>query len=235
MTQPQNANLILLRHGQSIWNLENRFTGWTDVDLTERGIREAQAAGQTLQSNGFEFDIAYTSVLKRAIHTLWLVLKNTDLMWIPVVRHWRLNERHYGTLQGLNKKKTIEIHGTEQIHIWRRSFSVSPPSLQDDDPRHPRFDRRYTALDPHLLPASESLADTTSRLLPFWQDRIAADLRAGKKVLVVLHGNSMRSLVKILDAISDNEISEVEIPTGLLIAYTMDQELNVNSKRILGR
>lgn len=233
MERIKDANLILVRHGESIWNRENRFTGWSDVDLTEQGIQEAHAAGKILSRYQIEFDVAHTSVLKRAIHTLWLILKETDLMWIPVVRNWRLNERHYGALQGMNKQQTANVYGAEQVHLWRRSYTVVPPALDSDDRRHPKFDRRYADLDPHLLPAAESLENTNARFLPFWQDRIAVKLRAGKKVLVVLHGNSMRGSVKTLEGIRDDDISHVEIPTGRPYVYTLDKDLNLVSKQVL--
>ncbi len=233
MVQAGQVSLVLVRHGQSVWNRDNRFTGWTDVGLTEEGIEEAQRAVQVLTQNGYGFDIAYTSVLKRAIHTLWLILEGMDLLWVPVKKHWRLNERHYGALQGLNKQETAERHGAEQVHIWRRSYDVSPPALDFNDKRHPRFDPRYANFDSRLLPATESLADTLSRFLPYWQDQVAVDLRAGKNVLISAHGNSLRALVKMLDDISDEEIPKMEIPTGIPIVYILDHDLNVISKEIL--
>ena len=206
------GKLVLCRHGQSDWNLKNLFTGWTDVDLTEQGIAEAQAAGRLLKELGYEFDIAYTSVLKRAIRTLWLVLDEMDRMWIPVVRDWRLNERHYGALQGLNKAETAAKYGDEQVHIWRRSYDIPPPELDASDERHPSHDARYAGIA--NLPATESLATTLERVLPCWNDVIAPDLKAGKNVLIAAHGNSLRALVKMLDDVSNEEITGFNIPTG---------------------
>jgi 2,3-bisphosphoglycerate-dependent phosphoglycerate mutase len=217
--------LVLLRHGQSLWNLENRFTGWTDVDLSEKGIREAHDAGKLLRSEGYIFDMAYTSFLKRAIRTLWIVLDNMDLMWIPVEKSWRLNERHYGALQGLSKQVTADKYGIEQVHIWRRSYDVSPPSLTDDDPRHPKYDPRYAQLRETELPKTESLKDTLNRTLPYWNDKIAQTLHHGKKVLVSAHGNSLRAIVKYLDSISENDITELNIPTGIPLVYELDENL----------
>ena len=218
MTQPRDENvsgkLILIRHGQSIWNVENLFTGWHDVDLSGLGRAEAAQAGRELQAEGLAPAIAFTSVLKRAIRTLWIILDATDRMWTPVIRDWRLNERHYGALQGLNKAQTVERHGEAQVKIWRRSYDIPPPALTLDDPRHPRFDTRYAGVDPRLLPATESLKDTLARVQPFWQTRIAPELSAGKDVLVVAHGNSLRALVKMLDAMPESEIVEFNIPTG---------------------
>lgn len=226
--------LVLLRHGQSLWNLENRFTGWSDVDLSEKGIREAHDAGKLLKSEGYIFDIAYTSFLKRAIRTLWIVLDNMDLMWIRVEKSWRLNERHYGALQGLNKKATAEKHGVEQVHIWRRSYDISPPPLADDDPRHPRYDARYTQLRETELPKTESLKDTLNRTLPFWHNNIARNLHLGKKVLVSAHGNSLRAIVKYLDSISDNDITGLNIPTGIPLVYELDENLQPITHYYLG-
>ena len=226
--------LVLLRHGQSAWNLENRFTGWTDVDLTEQGVAESHHAGQALAASGFEFDIAFTSVLKRAIRTLWIVLDELDLLWVPVVRHWRLNERHYGALQGLNKAETAQQYGSEQVYLWRRSFVVPPPALGLGDPRHPRFDRRYRCVDGALLPATESLADTLERVMPYWYEVIAPQLQQGAKVLVVAHGNSLRALVKHLDRVSDEDISELNIPTGIPLVYELDESLRVLNRQYLG-
>ena len=222
--------LVLLRHGESVWNKENRFTGWTDVDLSERGTAEAERAGQTLGEAGFDFDVCYTSVLKRAIRTLWIVLDRMDRMWLPVVRDWRLNERHYGALQGLNKAEMAERHGEEQVRVWRRSYAIPPPALAPDDPRHPRHDRRYAAVDPAELPGSESLADTVRRFLPSWNGIISADVRAGRRVLIAAHGNSLRALVKHLDGMSDDDVVGLNIPTGIPLVYTLDAEL-----RPLGR
>lgn len=217
--------LVLLRHGESIWNKENRFTGWTDVGLSERGEQEAKQAGQLLRDRGFTFDIAFTSVLKRAIKTLWIVLEEMDLMWIPIHNSWRLNERHYGALQGLNKAETAAKHGMEQTQIWRRSYDVPPPPLTLDDPRHPRFDPRYREVSLEELPATESLKDTVQRFLPYWQQYIAPAILAGKQVLIVAHGNSLRALVKYLDSISDQEIIGLNIPTGIPLVYELTDDL----------
>jgi 2,3-bisphosphoglycerate-dependent phosphoglycerate mutase len=227
-------NLVLIRHGQSAWNLENRFTGWTDVDITDTGREEAHRAGQQLLAEKFEFDYVFTSVLKRAIRTMWIVLDEMDAMWLPVERAWELNERHYGALQGLNKAETAEKYGNEQVHIWRRSFATPPPELTLDDPRHPRFDRRYAHVDPSKLPATESLKITLDRVMPFWEANIAPRLKTGEKVLVVAHGNSLRALVKYLDNISDEDITELNIPTGIPLAYSLDADFNVLSRRYLG-
>jgi 2,3-bisphosphoglycerate-dependent phosphoglycerate mutase len=216
------GKLVLLRHGQSTWNLENLFTGWTDVDLTAQGREEARAAGQLLLGRGFEFDIAFTSVLKRAIRTLWILMDEMDRMWIPVERDWRLNERHYGALQGLDKAETTAKFGVEQVKIWRRSYDVPPSPLAADDPRHPKFDPRYRGIRPSVLPATESLKDTLVRVVPCWQERIAPALAAGADVLVVAHGNSLRALVKMLEGMSDSAIVEFNIPTGVPIYYELD-------------
>ncbi len=216
--------LVLLRHGESTWNKENRFTGWTDVGLTAQGVREAEEAGRLLLAEGFGFDVSYTSVLKRAIKTLWIVLEEMDLMWIPVHRSWRLNERHYGALQGLNKAETARKHGEEQVHIWRRSYDVRPPPLDPDDPRHPRFDPRYAELSPEELPRTECLKDTVERFLPYWHQEIAPVVRRGKRVLVSAHGNSLRALVKYLDDVSDEEIPKLNIPTGIPLVYELQDE-----------
>jgi 2,3-bisphosphoglycerate-dependent phosphoglycerate mutase len=226
--------LVLLRHGESAWNLENRFTGWTDVDLTEQGIREAHEAGRLLKEGGFVFDVAYTSVLKRAIRTLWIALDEMDLMWIPVVRSWRLNERHYGALQGLNKKDTAEKFGMEQVHIWRRSYDIPPPALDESDERFPGRDPRYAGLRPEEVPRTESLKDTLVRVLPYWHEAIVPDLRAGKKVLIAAHGNSMRALVKYLDKIPDEVITELNIPTGIPLVYELDDRLHAVNHYYLG-
>jgi len=233
VTSP-TGTLALLRHGQSTWNLENLFTGWTDVDLTEQGRGEAVEAGRLLAAEGIEFDQVYTSVLKRAIRTLWLALDTMDRMWVPVERSWRLNERHYGALQGLDKAQTAALHGAEQVKIWRRSYDIPPPPLASDDPRHPRFDVRYRALAPSDLPATESLKDTLARVEPFWNARIAPDLKAGKNVLVVAHGNSLRALVKMLDGMSEADIVEFNIPTGVPIIYALDGKLGSLGRRFLG-
>ena len=217
--------LVLLRHGQSTWNLENRFTGWTDVDLTPQGHSEAHAAAKVLKDGGFSFDVAYTSVLKRAIRTLWIVLDDMDLMWIPVHRDWRLNERHYGALQGLNKAETAAKFGEDQVKVWRRSYATPPPALENSDPRSPRADARYASLTPAEIPRTESLADTVRRFLPAWHDSIAPAVREGKKVLVAAHGNSLRALVKYLDGMSDEAIVELNIPTGVPLVYELDDNL----------
>ncbi|HEY5559621.1 MAG TPA: 2,3-diphosphoglycerate-dependent phosphoglycerate mutase [Steroidobacteraceae bacterium] len=216
------GKLVLVRHGQSTWNLENLFTGWTDVDLTAQGGDEARAAGRLLRGQGLEFDLAFTSVLKRAIRTLWIMLDEMDRMWIPVERDWRLNERHYGALQGLDKAETTAKFGADQVKVWRRSYDVPPPPLAADDPRHPRFDMRYRGIAPALLPATESLKDTLARVEPCWHDRIVPALRAGRDVLIVAHGNSLRALVKMLDGMSDAAIVEFNIPTGVPILYELD-------------
>ncbi|MFH0880580.1 MAG: 2,3-diphosphoglycerate-dependent phosphoglycerate mutase [Lentisphaerota bacterium] len=217
--------LVLLRHGESVWNKENRFTGWTDVDLSEKGLAEARRAGQTLKKEGYNFDVAYTSVLKRAIRTLWITLDEMDLMWIPVVRSWRLNERHYGSLQGLNKAEMAAQFGEEQVHIWRRSYDVRPPALEINDDRFPGHDARYKDLSPDNIPATECLKDTVQRFLPYWQDMIAPCVQSGKKVLIAAHGNSLRALVKVLDLISDSDIVSLNIPTGIPLVYQLGQDL----------
>jgi len=217
--------IVLLRHGESDWNKENRFTGWTDVDLSEKGRDEARAAGRLLLQEGYTFDVAYTSVLKRAIRTLWFVLDEMDLMWIPVHRDWRLNERHYGALQGLNKAETAARHGEAQIKLWRRSYDVPPPPLSPDDPRHPSRDRRYASLAPDELPLTECLKDTVARFLPSWHGTIAPAVAEGRRVLVTAHGNSLRALVKYLDGISDADIVDLNIPTGIPLVYELDERL----------
>jgi len=217
--------LILLRHGESVWNQENLFTGWTDVDLSGRGREESRQAGNSLKAAGCLCDVAYTSVLKRAIRTLWILLDEMDLMWLPVKNDWRLNERHYGALQGLNKAETALKYGEEQVKLWRRSYLVRPPALEQGDPRHPRFDPRYLELGQELLPASECLQDTVERVLPFWRENIEPALRAGKRPLIVAHGNSLRGLIKYLDRISDDDIVNLEIPTGRPLVYQLDQDL----------
>jgi 2,3-bisphosphoglycerate-dependent phosphoglycerate mutase len=228
------AKLVLLRHGQSTWNLENVFTGWTDVSLSEKGIAEAKAAGTIMKDEGLQFDVAHTSLLLRAIDTLHLALVEMGQVWIPVVKHWRLNERHYGALQGLNKKETAEQHGKEQVHIWRRSYSTPPPALDPMDERHPGNDARYSWMPPDLLPATECLEDVVDRMLPYWHDAIVPDLRAGKEVIVAAHGNSLRALVKHLDGISDDEIVDLNIPTGIPLVYELDEDLQPLSSRYLG-
>jgi 2,3-bisphosphoglycerate-dependent phosphoglycerate mutase len=229
-----SGKLVLARHGQSTWNLENLFTGWTDVDLTEQGRQEASEAGRLLRAEGIAFDVAYTSVLKRAIRTLWGVLDEMDLMWIPVIRAWELNERHYGSLQGLNKAQTVEQHGEAQVKIWRRSYDIPPPPLEVTDPRHPCHDRRYAGVDPARLPATESLKDTLARVEPYFHAHIAPDLRAGRNVLVVAHGNSLRALVKMLDGMSDADIIEFNIPTAVPLVYELDDNLRSLGRRFLG-
>ncbi|MBN2107812.1 MAG: 2,3-diphosphoglycerate-dependent phosphoglycerate mutase [Deltaproteobacteria bacterium] len=226
--------LVLLRHGESIWNSENRFTGWTDVDLSERGIQEALEAGRLLKQEGFVFDIAYTSVLRRAIKTLWIVLEEMDLMWLPVEHSWRLNERHYGALQGLNKAETAAQQGRELVHIWRRGYDTPPPALEPADPRFPGRDPRYAELAPGAVPRTESLKDTIERFLPYWHEVIAPGLKAGRKPLVSAHGNSLRGLVKYLDGISDDKITELNIPTGVPLVYELDDNLRPVSRRYLG-
>jgi 2,3-bisphosphoglycerate-dependent phosphoglycerate mutase len=217
--------LVLLRHGQSTWNLENRYTGWTDVGLSEQGFQEAHFSGQLLRDNKYEFDLAYTSVLKRALQTLWIVLEEMSLEWIPVVNAWQLNERHYGALQGLNKAETAKEYGEAQVKLWRRSYDVPPPALEWDDPRHPRFDRRYAALTKEQLPSAESLKITLERVLPYWHGMIVPTIKSGQRILVSAHGNSIRALVKYLDNISDAEIPELNIPTGIPLVYELDAEL----------
>jgi 2,3-bisphosphoglycerate-dependent phosphoglycerate mutase len=226
--------LVLLRHGQSTWNLENIFTGWTDVPLTDAGRSEAEVAGEVMASEGLAFDIVHTSYLRRAIDTAVISLDVMDLGWLPVTRHWRLNERHYGALQGLNKKETATEFGLEQVHVWRRSYSTPPPALEPSDERHPIHDPRYDRLAPEQLPATECLADVVERMLPYWYDVIVPDLRSGKRVLVVAHGNSIRALVKHLDDVSDNEISDLNIPTGIPLRYELDADLGVASRAYLG-
>jgi 2,3-bisphosphoglycerate-dependent phosphoglycerate mutase len=217
--------LVLLRHGESTWNKENRFTGWTDVDLSDRGREEAGAAGWLLKEGGYTFDLAFTSVLKRAIRTLGIALDAMDLLWIPVTKDWRLNERHYGALQGLNKAETAARHGDAQIKIWRRSYDIPPPPLTAGDERHPSRDPRYAALDPRLLPLTESLKDTVVRFLPCWHESIAPALRSGKRVIIAAHGNSLRALVKYLDNVSEAEIVELNIPTGIPLVYELNDDL----------
>ena len=226
--------LVMLRHGESRWNLENRFTGWVDVDLSDKGLAEAKRAGEQLKAEGFAFDVAYTSVLKRAIRTLWLAMDELDQLWVPVVRTWRLNERHYGALQGLDKAETAARHGEAQVKLWRRSYDTPPPPLSLDDPGHPRHDRRYRDLTPDQLPSCESLKDTLARVLPFWNEVIASDVRAGKQVLIAAHGNSLRALVKHLDGLSDQEVLELNIPTGIPLVYQLDENLKPLGSRYLG-
>jgi 2,3-bisphosphoglycerate-dependent phosphoglycerate mutase len=218
--------IVLLRHGQSTWNLENRFTGWTDVGLTEQGSGEAHTAGQLLRDNNYTFDLAYTSVLKRAIQTLWIVLQEMSLEWIPVVNAWQMNERHYGALQGLNKAETAKQYGEAQVKIWRRSYDVPPPPLEWEDQRHPQHDPRYAGLSKKQLPATESLKITLERVLPYWHTTIAPDIKAGKRLLIAAHGNSMRALVKYLDNVADDEIPELNIPTGISLVYELNENLS---------
>ena len=226
--------LVLLRHGESLWNRENRFTGWTDIDLTERGEREARRAGKDLAAGGYTFDRCFTSVLKRAIRTLHVVLKEMDLLWLPEEKSWRLNERHYGALQGLNKAETAERYGDEKVHAWRRSWGVQPPALELSDDRHPSHDRRYAQVPRALLPRSESLKDTVERVLPYWREAIAPALRRGERVLVVAHGNSLRGLVKFLAGISDDDIQRLEMPTGQALMYELDEMLQPKRSSFLG-
>ncbi len=226
--------LVLLRHGESIWNLENRFTGWTDVGLSEKGVAEAHSSAEWLKKGGFNFDIAYTSVLKRAISTLWIVLEDMDLMWIPVQRSWRLNERHYGALQGLNKIEMVQKFGEEQVLIWRRSYDIQPPALTEDDGRFPGKDPRYKDLTSHELPLTECLKDTVNRFLPFWHETITPTLKDGKRVIIVAHGNSLRALVKYLDQVPDAEIVKLNIPTGIPLVYELDKDLKPIKHYYLG-
>lgn len=226
--------LVLLRHGQSTWNKENRFTGWHDVDLTEQGTNEARNAGKLLKAEGFDFDVAYTSVLKRAIRTLWLTMDEMDRMWLPVHRMWRLNERHYGGLQGLNKAETAAKHGEDQVHIWRRSYDTPPPALETSDERWPGHDRRYAGLAPTEIPRSECLKDTVDRFLPAWNDVIAPAVQRGERVIIAAHGNSLRALVKHLDGISDEDIVGLNIPTGIPLVYELEDDLTPISSRYLG-
>jgi 2,3-bisphosphoglycerate-dependent phosphoglycerate mutase len=226
--------LVLLRHGESTWNQENRFTGWTDVDLTEKGCAEGREAGRLIAEQRFDFDIAYTSVLKRALRTLWIALDAMDRLWIPVEKSWRLNERHYGALQGLNKAETAAKHGEAQVKIWRRSYDIPPPPLDADDPRHPGGDARYAKLPKDELPLTESLKDTVARFLPYWHGTIAPGIRSGQRVLIAAHGNSLRALVKYLDDVSEQEIVELNIPTGIPLVYELDAELRPVKKYYLG-
>lgn len=226
--------LVLLRHGESEWNRENRFTGWYDVDLSDKGQIESRTAGETLKKEGFVFDIAYTSVLKRAIRTLWNVLDEMDLMWIPVYKNWRLNERHYGALQGLNKAETAQQHGEEQVLVWRRSYDTPPPALEKNDPRFPGNDPRYASLQPEEVPFTECLKDTVERFLPLWHSEIAPLIKAGQKVIIAAHGNSLRALVKYLDNISDEDIVGLNIPTGVPLVYELDDDLKPIKSYYLG-
>jgi 2,3-bisphosphoglycerate-dependent phosphoglycerate mutase len=227
--------LVLLRHGESAWNRENRFTGWVDVGLSEKGVREAVDSGRALKREGLTFDVAHTSVLKRAIRTLWHVLEEMDLMWIPQHAHWRLNERHYGALQGLDKAETAKKHGDAKVKEWRRSYDVPPPALKADDPRGQRQDPRYGALKPSEIPLSESLKDTIARVLPYWRERIVPDLNAGRRVIIAAHGNSLRGLIKFLDNIPNDKIVELEIPTGVPMLYELDNDLKPVKHRAIQR
>lgn len=226
--------LVLLRHGESQWNLENRFTGWTDVDLTPQGMKEAREAGEQMKAAGLDFDVVYTSVLKRAIRTAWLAQEAMDLLWLPVERSWRLNERHYGALQGLNKAETAKKFGEEQVLIWRRAYDIAPPPLEPDDERHPSRDRRYQSLSADEIPLTECLKDTVRRFLPLWHESIAPQIKAGRRVLIAAHGNSLRALVKYLDNISDEEIVNLNIPTGMPLVYDLDQDLKPLHRQYLG-
>jgi 2,3-bisphosphoglycerate-dependent phosphoglycerate mutase len=226
--------LVLLRHGESTWNKENRFTGWTDVDLSDRGREEAREAGRLLKDGKYVFDVAYTSVLKRAIRTLWMTLDALDLMWIPVTKDWRLNERHYGALQGLNKAETAAEHGEAQTKIWRRSYDIPPPALTPDDARHPSHDPRYAGIKKGELPLTESLKDTVARFLPYWHQTIAPAIGSGARVLIAAHGNSLRALVKYLDDVSESEIVELNIPTGIPLVYELDDRLRPTRHYYLG-
>jgi 2,3-bisphosphoglycerate-dependent phosphoglycerate mutase len=228
------GKLVLLRHGQSVWNVANLFTGWTDVDLSDQGREEARQAGHELKQTGIAFDYAYTSVLKRAIRTLWIALDEMDRMWLPIEHTWRLNERHYGALQGLDKAQTVAKHGDAQVKIWRRSYDMPPPPLPGSDQRHPSHDARYAQLDARLLPATESLKDTLARVLPVWNEGIAPKLKAGKNVLVAAHGNSLRAMVKMLDNVSEKDIVELNIPTGVPLLYELDDALKPLGSRYLG-
>lgn len=226
--------LVLIRHGESVWNKENRFTGWTDVDLSEQGMREAAAAGELLKNEGFVFDAAYTSVLRRAIRTLWMMLDPMDLMWIDVRHCWQLNERHYGGLQGLNKAEMARQYGEEQVHIWRRSYDIRPPLLEDSDPRYPLNDPRYSTVERTHIPRGECLKDTVERVLPLWHAEIAPAIRSGKRLIIAAHGNSLRALVKYLDRVSDIDIVSLNIPTGMPLVYELDDDLKPVSRRYLG-
>jgi len=226
--------VVLIRHGESEWNKENRFTGWTDVDLSPKGVEEAKRGGTLLKEEGYSFDVAYTSVLKRAIRTLWIVLDEMDLMWIPVYKSWRLNERHYGALQGYNKKEMAQKVGEEQVHLWRRSYSTRPPEMEEKDERHPGNDPRYRDLDKKDIPAAECLKDTVERFVPYWENDIVPSIRAGKKVLISAHGNSIRAFVKYIDNVSDEEIVKLNIPTGVPLVYELDENMKPLKHYYLG-
>lgn len=234
MTQRAMYKIVLVRHGQSTWNLENRFTGWTDVDLSEQGVAEARAGGRLLREGGFEFDLVFTSVLKRAIRTEFLILDELDQLWLPVVRDWRLNERHYGALQGLDKAEMAQRHGPEQVKVWRRSYSTPPPPLDPGDPRDAMLDRRYSGLDRREVPLTEALLQTVERVVPYWTGTIVPEIKAGRRVLIVAHGNSLRALVKHLDGISDEAIVELNIPTGIPLVYELDGALKPLKSYYLG-
>lgn len=234
LLEPMSYKLVLIRHGESVWNKENRFTGWVDVDLSEQGLKEAKAAGQILKAEGFDFDRAYTSVLKRAIRTCWTTLSEIDQMWIPVQSDWRLNERHYGALQGLNKSEMAAKYGEQQVFQWRRSYATLPPALEQNDPLHPRHDRRYSHVPAAQLPSAEALKQTLDRVLPFWKQEIAPAILRGERVLVVAHGNSLRALIKHLDNVSEDAISELNIPTGVPLLYELNEQLKPLSHRYLG-
>jgi 2,3-bisphosphoglycerate-dependent phosphoglycerate mutase len=226
--------IVLVRHGESTWNKENRFTGWTDVDLSEKGIGEAKNAGKVLKAEGFTFDLAFTSTLKRAIRTLWLATDEMDLLWVPVIKSYTLNERHYGALQGLDKSETAAKHGEEQVKIWRRSYDVPPPALESNDPRNPKFDARYKDVDAKNLPATESLKDTVARVVPYWEGIIVPEIKKGKKIIIAAHGNSLRALVKYLDNVSEKDILELNIPTGTPLVYELDANLKPIKSFYLG-
>ena len=226
--------VVLLRHGQSTWNKENKFTGWVDVDLSEKGVVEAREAGKILKAEGYSFNIAFTSVLKRAIRSLWIVLDELDLMWIPVIRHWRLNERHYGALQGLNKADTAAKYGDEQVQVWRRSYDIQPPALEKNDEQYPGNDPRYSELTDAQLPLAECLNDTVERFIPYWEETIAPVVKEGKKVIIAAHGNSLRALVKYFDNVPENEIVGLNIPTGIPLVYELDENLNSTNNYYLG-
>ena len=226
--------LVLVRHGQSTWNLENRFTGWTDVDLSPQGREEARRAGQLLREGGYGFDLAYTSVLRRAIKTLWAVLGELELEWIPVHNAWELNERHYGALQGLNKAETAAKFGEAQVKIWRRSYDIPPPPLEEDDPRHPKHDPRYRGLPAAALPLTESLKETVERMVPYWHSELAPLIKSGKRLILAAHGNSLRALIKYLDGVSEADIVEMNVPTGIPLVYTLDEDLKPLSRKYLG-
>jgi 2,3-bisphosphoglycerate-dependent phosphoglycerate mutase len=226
--------IVFVRHGESVWNIENRFTGWTDVDLSQHGVAESHEVAEVLKREGYTFDIAFTSVLKRAIRTLWIILDDMDLMWIDVYRSWRLNERHYGALQGLNKKETADKYGYEQVHQWRRSYDVLPPALEASDPRHPCNDRRYAGVRGELLPGTESLKTTLERVLPYWDEAIVPKLKEGRRILVSAHGNSLRAIIKYLDSVSERNIVELNIPTGVPLVYELDEQLRAKRHYYLG-